>query len=96
MGSGPQRGKHLPQSPGQIFRLTTFCITFYESYLSTAHTVSKNLTSSLGQNVNLASEMASHTHTPVQIVLYILENHTDLGRKKTLIIKVCTTPNIEV
>jgi hypothetical protein len=46
------------------------------------------------QNVNLASEMASHT--PVQIVIYILENHTDLGTKKTLIIKVCTTPNIEV
>jgi hypothetical protein len=29
--------KHLPQSPftGQFFKMTTFCIDFYESYLST-------------------------------------------------------------
>jgi hypothetical protein len=74
--------------------MTTLCIAFYESYLSTAYTVSKNLTSSLGQNVNLASEMASHTH----LCKYVstLENHTDLGRKKTLIFKVCTTPHIWV
>ncbi len=31
--------KHLPQSPykGQCFQMTTFCIAFYESYLSTVH-----------------------------------------------------------
>ncbi len=32
--------KHLPQNPftGKIFYMTTFCIDFYESYLSTVHT----------------------------------------------------------
>ncbi len=35
--SGPQTDKHLPKSPftGQFFYLTTFCISFYEFYLST-------------------------------------------------------------
>jgi hypothetical protein len=30
--------KHLPQIPftGKLFSMTTFCITFYESYLSAA------------------------------------------------------------
>ncbi len=34
---GPQADKHLPQSPftGQFFEMTTFCIVFYESFLST-------------------------------------------------------------
>jgi hypothetical protein len=34
-GSGPQTDKHLPQSPftGEFFKMTTFCIAFYESYL---------------------------------------------------------------
>ncbi len=34
---GPQTEKHLPQSSftGQFFKMTTFCIAFYESYLST-------------------------------------------------------------
>jgi hypothetical protein len=37
-GSGPQTDKHLLQSPctGQFFQMTTFCIAFSESYLSTA------------------------------------------------------------
>jgi hypothetical protein len=36
-GSGPQTEKHLPQSPftGEFFQMTTFCIAFYKSYLST-------------------------------------------------------------
>ncbi len=36
-GSWPQTNKHLPQSPitGQFFQMTTFCIAFYGSYLST-------------------------------------------------------------
>ncbi len=35
--SGPQTDKHLPQSPltCQFFSMTTFCIAFFESYLST-------------------------------------------------------------
>jgi hypothetical protein len=35
--SGPQTDKHLPQSPVtvQFFWMTTFCIAFYKSYLST-------------------------------------------------------------
>ncbi len=35
--SGPQTYKHLPQSTftGKIFWMTTFCIAFYESYIST-------------------------------------------------------------
>ncbi len=34
---GPQRDKHLPQSPftGKFFEMTTFWIVFYQSYLST-------------------------------------------------------------
>jgi hypothetical protein len=34
--SGFQTDKHLPQSPitGQFLQVTTFCIVFYESYLS--------------------------------------------------------------
>ncbi len=34
--------KHLPQSPftGKFFPMTTFCIDFYESYLSTGGTSS--------------------------------------------------------
>jgi hypothetical protein len=37
MGYGPQTDKHLPHSPftGELFLMTTFCIAFYESYLST-------------------------------------------------------------
>jgi hypothetical protein len=35
--SGPQTDEHLPQSPftGKFLWMTTFCIAFYESYLST-------------------------------------------------------------
>ncbi len=37
MGSGPHTDKHPPQSlfTGKFILLTTFCIAFYESYLST-------------------------------------------------------------
>jgi hypothetical protein len=38
---GPQTDNHLPQSPftGQFFFMTTFCISFYQSNLSTVTTV---------------------------------------------------------
>jgi hypothetical protein len=34
--SGSKTDKHLPQSPfaGKFFKMTTFCIDFYESYIS--------------------------------------------------------------
>jgi hypothetical protein len=37
--SGSQTDKHLTQIPftGQLFYMTTFCIAFYESYLSTMY-----------------------------------------------------------
>ncbi len=36
LSSGLQTYKHLPQSPftGKFFQMTTFCMSFYESYLS--------------------------------------------------------------
>jgi hypothetical protein len=37
-GEGPQKDKHPPQKssfPGHFFCMTTFCIAFYESNLST-------------------------------------------------------------
>jgi hypothetical protein len=38
--SATQTDKHLPQSPftGHFFKMTTFFIAFYESYLSTQQT----------------------------------------------------------
>jgi hypothetical protein len=40
--SGPQTGKHLPQSPftSKLFKMTILCIAFYESYLSTGQGIS--------------------------------------------------------
>ena len=39
-GSGPQTDKHLPQSlfTDNFFEMTTFCIAFYEPYLSISGT----------------------------------------------------------
>ncbi len=39
MGFWASTDKHLQQSPitGQLFYMTTFCIAFCESYLSTAY-----------------------------------------------------------
>jgi hypothetical protein len=48
MGFRPQIVKQVPQSPvtGQFFKMTAFCIAFYESYLSTqkSNTNSQNHT----------------------------------------------------
>jgi hypothetical protein len=40
-GSGTQADKHLPKTPvsGKFFQMTTLCIDFYESYLSTGTTL---------------------------------------------------------
>jgi hypothetical protein len=37
----PQTDKHLPQSPftGHFCSMTTFCIAFYKSYISTVFTI---------------------------------------------------------
>ncbi len=42
-GRGPQTDKHLPQSPftGQLFQITTFGISFYQSNISTQPTFIK-------------------------------------------------------
>ncbi len=40
-GEGPQTDKHLPQSSltGKFFKMTTFCIAFYQSNLSTIDSI---------------------------------------------------------
>jgi hypothetical protein len=40
-GDGPQTDEHLPQSPftGQFLLMATFCLAFYDSYLSTEQCV---------------------------------------------------------